>query len=159
MLMDLLLDPYAHYNASSLVLVIANLISVIVIVLWMIDMMKYQNVGIRKLLHVRPLRMLLGAAVSFAGVVIGCAMWLPAFPILISGDDELLERYIQFASWPSNFGNMISVIGMTIILWPWLQKKFGQWTYLTLIATTTAVYAAGIVGSLYLGALIAQWNF
>lgn len=159
MSIDLLLDPYANYNASSLVLVIANIISVVVIVHWMTEMMANKNVGLRQLFHVRPLRMLLGAAIIFAGVIIGCAMWLPAFPILLSGDVDLLNWYIATASWPSNFGNMLSIVGMSILMWPWLIVQFGRWTVLVVASFAASVYLFGLVASIFLGAMIAQWTF
>lgn len=158
MLMNLLLDPYAHYNASSLVLVVANLVCVFVIVFWIMEVTKYNRVGFLQLFHVRPMRMLIGAAVGFFGVAVGSIMWLPAFPILISENQELSTWYVGIATWPANVANLVSVVGMSIILWPWLKKRFGKSTPTIIGLLTLVVYLFGIVSSLVAGVLIKSWS-
>lgn len=157
MMTNLLLDAYAHYNASSLVLVVADLICAGVIIHWALHMMQ-PKVGIVQLFHVRPMRMLIGAAIGFIGVAWGSIMWLPAFPIMISGNQELSNWYVGFASWPANIANLFSVVGMSIIMWPWLVKKFGEWAAPTVFISTMVVYFIGMVGSLILGGLIREWT-
>lgn len=155
---DLIFSPHAHYNASSLVLVVADLIAAFIMSSWLFRFMKNDGASFTKLFHVRPMRMVIGAIVGFIGVAAGSIMWLPAFPLLISGNEELSTWYILVATWPANIANMLSVVGLSIILWPWMVTKFKGWTIPFVLLMTTAVYIFGVIGSIYAGELISQWS-
>lgn len=155
---DLLLDPYAHYNASSLVLIFAFSICAVVGTHWMIVMMRHSNAGLLQLFHVRPLRMIMAAVVGFVGIVWGSVMWVPAFPLLISGREALSTWYITWASWPAGLANMLSVVAASMFMWPWLVKNFGRWVVPVVTGVTAIVYIIGLVGSIHVGVTMREWK-
>lgn len=151
MMMEGLLNPHAHYNASSLVLVVADLIAAYVIWLGAHRNLRKRKIKLRKILTVPYVRISVGAVICLVGIAVGSIMWLPAFPLIISGNVKLSDWYIQVATWPANIANMTSVVGMSIIMWPMLKARFGDWALAIVVVGTYAIYLFGIIGSLVLG--------
>ncbi len=149
--MDIILNPHANYNASSFVLVVAALAAAVLMGIWARRYMIELGMDCRELFSVPSLRMVTGAVCILVGVAFGSAMWLPAFPLLISGNEPLSAWYIVLATWPANIFNLVSVIGLSIILWPLLKARLGAWAIPAVLGITAAVYSFGVVGSMIAG--------
>lgn len=146
------LSAYDHTAGSQMIELLATASAGVGMLAFVLAEKWGRSLSWRGVMGDRPARITLGASIEMFGRALGTASYMPAWPLLSAGQNDVVVAYTASVA-PIPIAAAFSAgVGLVVIFWPWLHRKFGRAALAAIPFGFVLVYLVAAAGS----ALIAR---
>jgi hypothetical protein len=131
-------------GGAELMVTMAMTVFIVVVYRRISDDRQDQRISWWGTMWVSYLRLLVGTVLFVGGNLIKTIAYLPEYPALSAGAENLAVILASYATPVVIVGAAVSTAGVGVTFWPWIYERYGLWSCGLVTLATLAVFWAGV---------------